>query len=206
MCFSVQTSAVQSRIRSEVTSRKARLHLRSIQTERGLCRLHLVVFCEIRCSVCQYFKFASAADMKRVTSFRWSLFLFLLSFSFFNGCLLHCVKSFLGLKHVETEGTFLYRLFTWQTFWFVVAGKVPEQLINDGLIPFRYDRKSCKWASMHNSRVLVLLNGLQPLLILVTPLFDNSRCPLWEMFVLLIPFFKGGIGDDNGVEVADSSY
>lgn len=41
--------------------KKASSHFGSIQTERGLNRLHLVVFCEIGCSVCQRFKFASAA-------------------------------------------------------------------------------------------------------------------------------------------------
>lgn len=65
--------------------------------------------------------------------FRWLLFSFTVSFFCFVSLLAVCTVSSrffrFDWEDVKTEGAFLYRHFSQQTFWLVIAGEAQEQLM-----------------------------------------------------------------------------
>lgn len=84
--------------------------------------------------MCQRFKFASAAVRshikKRVMSFLGGCYLYFpFPFSFLMAVCTVLSPFRFDWEHVETEGTFLYRPFSQQTFELAIAGKAQEQLI-----------------------------------------------------------------------------
>lgn len=155
--------------------KKARLHFRSIQTSRGLNRLHLgcVLWNRMPCAFLSLYLLLFKAPREGVC---YSLF-------YFTGCVQCVLFSLIGnlwsLRVHSSIDLFHGRHFDRKS-------KAATNDINDGKIPLRCDRKSLKWASMHS------VDGLQPLLILVKPLIDNTKCPLWEMFLFTHSHFERG--------------
>lgn len=199
VCVSLHTYCPLSHVWSEITSKKQD-GIRGVFRQSGLEVLHLVVCRWVWCPVCQHFKFASAAvqthKMKIALSVRWLLFLFLfftISWSF-SSVAVFTVWSPLGrivwTDNTETEASFVHSLFSCQTF--CTLRRAGWDWEDNSVTPFRCDSESFKWASMHNNWTLVLLNGLQSLLILVT--VHHEKCS----------FLYNGTEDDHQVQIADS--
>lgn len=113
--------------------KKARLHFRSIQTERGQNRSHLLSFVKsdaVCVNILSLHLLLFSHSKKTVMSFRWLfLLLFIHSFSFvMTVCTVLCSLRF-DWEHGKTEAAFLYRLFSQHTDWLLITGKAQDQLM-----------------------------------------------------------------------------
>lgn len=96
-----------------------------------------------------------------------------------NTCVFCCSIIYPVKWHVfifALSFTVLNRLFWWQTFWHVIAGRAPVLPIKKcGSVPFNCLNKTCKWANMRNTRALKLslIDQIQTLSMLwFTPALD----------------------------------
>lgn len=169
-----------SHVWSDITSRKQD-GVRGVFRQSGLDGLHLVVCRWVWCHVCQHFKFASAAvqrhKMKMALSVRYCCFYFFLFFTIswsVSSVAVFTVWSPLGriVWTDNTEASFIHSLFSLQTF--CNLRRAGWDWEDDSVTPFRRDSESFKWASMCNNWTLLLLNGPQLLLILVT--VHHEKC------------------------------